>query len=167
MERAVPQCETRHLERLTHGSRGALIQRFEQSDWDIELRVTSSVRIQGTVRVFDEHCRAFRDPVHDAEVLGALDAETHAVAGADAEFCHRAFARCDELMSRFGMSKELKRERLKTRLRATRIIEHDHLREMNEFVLEDPLQRLDPIAAFNARHGDGAINIAESCEEQR
>jgi len=125
----------------------------------------SAVRKWLTSRVFDEHCGAFGNPVDDASVRTPFKDKRDRVSWSDAGFGCPFTSRNELVRVRF-VQKLRASDPLKALLATVADIPAEVLDEVDEFMLNNPLQCLESCCADQAADGNRGVLYAKAFKEQ-
>src|SRR4051794_32616121 len=153
---------TRRVTGWSACSRPGLLAEHRQGD--IEGDVPSPIREEGAGGVGDEDGGALGDPVDAADAAGALVLETDPVAELDGVELGGQLAGGDQVVVGPGVAEDLPGEPVEVLGRAVSGAPGQELGQVQQLVLEDALQGLQPVAADQAAHQRRPRGVAEGGE---
>jgi hypothetical protein len=133
----------------------------------VESDISLSVGVKFATRVFDQNSRPARDPVNASGVPRSVQLKADVVADVDVESRTGLFTGGDQVMKSPFMGEDAPGKGVKILGAAVGAAPAQKLRKMQEFVLEDPLQRLESVAADQAANGHRALDVLERVVKQR
>ena len=141
----------------------------EQLQRDVEGLVPPAVGEGAAGGVLDEDGRPLRDPVDPADPGDPVVVEAHEVARADRVGLGGDLAGGNQVVDRGRVAEDLLAaiRRNGSALHSSTGPLGQELGEVEQLVLEDPLERLQPVPADQARDGDRAVDVAEGLEQQQ
>lgn len=115
-------------------------------------------------RIFYQHGGALGDAVQTPREGPALEGELHARADDEAGM-RGTLAASKHRMSVAAMLEKTRGDVLEARFGAGAPFPAEEFGQVNDFVLEDALQRVEPVCAANAANGHIRIGLAEAVKE--
>ena len=140
---------------------------LQESQRNIERDIVLLVGVKLAARVFDEDGRAASDPVDASAMTLAVNLEANVVTDMNVKGGAGLFPGGDQVVKCPFVGEDAPRQRVEVVGPTIGTAPTQELGQVQQLVLEDPLQRLEPVAADPAADCDCPLDIVKRVEQQR
>jgi len=133
---------------------------------DIEFSIPLPIVVQLALCIGNQYGGAASDTVDRSDVRGAFKAETNSGSDSNVKLSLCPLLLGNQIVLVLGMTKEAAGDTLKTRRSTTTVIPDQHLNQVDQFMLHDPLQSLQAIAAHESGDAYWTLEVIE-CLKQK